>query len=124
MKKLVFSTFALAMSLLACDSSSINGDYTYSDFSKKSYVSSEIINGKKPSIYFSDTKNTIEIRNFPDALDQTGKYQFLMPDESPSGKWTITKDSKVYFLIKSRSELVYRYYEGDRERSFSLKASK
>lgn len=124
MKKLVFSTFALAMSLLACDSSSINRDYTYSDFSKKSYVSSEIINGKKPSIYFSDTKNTIEIRNFPDVLDQTGQYQFLMPDESPSGKWTITIDSKVYFLIKSRSELVYRYYEGHRERSFSLKASK
>lgn len=124
MRKLVFSSIFLAMYLVACDSRSVNRPYEYNDFSDTYYVASENINGVKPSVYFSDTEKTIEIRNFPDALDQTGKYQFLMPDESPSGKWTITKEFKFYFLIKSRKELIYRYYEGDVEKSFTLKASK
>lgn len=120
MKRLVFSSFFLAVSLVGCDSMSTSRNYEYSDFSNVYYISSKSINGRKPSVYFSEDEKTIEIRNFPDALNQIGKYEFLMPDESPSGKWTITKDFKLYFLIKSRRELIYRYYEGDREKSFTL----
>ena len=124
MKKLIFNSLILAVFLFACDSVSVNKNYQYSDFSNTSYVSGDIIKGRKPSVDFSSINDLIEIRDFPDVENQTGKYQILVPDESPSGKWTITKEYKIYFVIKSQREIVYRYYEGDSEKSFILKLSK